>query len=123
VIFLLAPTSGPARIRKVARTASGFVYFVSVLGVTGARTELPTELPDLVKGVRQVTDLPVGVGFGISTPEQAAWVAGFADAVIVGSAFARIVEESERSEAPARVAEFTGALRGAMRAARERKPS
>ena len=123
VIFLLAPTSGPARIRTVARTASGFVYFVSVLGVTGARTELPTDLPDLVKGVRQVTDLPVGVGFGISTPEQAAWVAGFADAVIVGSAFARIVEESERSEAPARVAEFTGALRGAMRAARERKPS
>jgi len=120
LIFLLAPTSGPARIRTVARAASGFVYFVSVLGVTGARTELPPDLPELVRDVRQVTDLPVGVGFGVSTPEQAAWLAGFADAVIVGSAFARIVEESERAEAPARVAEFTGSLRRAMRAARSR---
>jgi len=121
LIFLLAPTSGPARMRAVARAASGFVYFVSVLGVTGARTELPSDLPHLVKGVRQVTDLPVGVGFGVSTPEQAAWLAGFADAVIVGSAFARIVEESDGTDAPARVAEFTGTLRRAMRAARVRK--
>jgi tryptophan synthase alpha chain len=102
----------------VARTASGFVYFVSVLGVTGARAELPSDLPELVRGVRAVTDLPVGVGFGVSTPEQAAWLAGFADAVIVGSAFARIVEESSTRDAPARVAEFTATLRRAMRAAR-----
>jgi len=123
LIFILAPTSGPTRIRTVARTASGFVYFVSVLGVTGARTELPRDLPDLVKGVRHVTDLPVGVGFGVSTPDQAAWIAGFADAVIVGSAYARIVEESERAEAPARVAEFTRALRRAITAARRRGSS
>ena len=120
LIFLLAPTSGPARIRTVARTASGFVYFVSVLGVTGARSELPSDLPEWVRGVRAVTDLPVGVGFGVSTPEQAAWLAGFADAVIVGSAFARIVEECDRRDAAARVAEFTGALRRAMRSARGR---
>jgi tryptophan synthase alpha chain len=88
--------------------------------VTGARTELPSDLPELVRGVRAVTDLPVGVGFGVSTPEQAAWLAGFADAVIVGSAFARIVEESGRHEAPAKVAEFTGSLRRAMRSARSR---
>ena len=118
LIFLLAPTSGAARIRTVARAASGFVYFVSVLGVTGARSELPSDLPGWVRSVREVTDLPVGVGFGVSSPEQAAWIAGFADAVIVGSAFARIVEESEVREAPARVAEFTAALRRAMRAAR-----
>ena len=99
----------------MTRSASGFVYFVSVLGVTGARSELPADLPERVRGVRGMTDLPIGVGFGVSTPEQAAWLAGFADAVIVGSAFARIVEESDRRDAPARVAEFTGALRRAMR--------
>ena len=120
LIFLLAPTSGPDRIRLVARTASGFVYFVSVLGVTGARADLPSDLPEWVRSVRAVTDLPVGVGFGVSSPEQAAWIAGFADAVIVGSAYARIVEESGRNEAPARVAEFTGSLRRAMRSARSR---
>jgi tryptophan synthase alpha chain len=118
LIFLLAPTSGPARIRTVARAASGFVYFVSVLGVTGARSELPSDLAGWVRSVREVTDIPVGVGFGVSTPEQAAWIAGFADAVIVGSAFARIVEESGPGEAPARVAEFTAALRRAMHQAR-----
>jgi len=123
LIHLLAPTSGPDRIRAVARAASGFVYFVSVLGVTGARAELPSDLPDCVRSVRAVTDLPVGVGFGVSSPEQAAWIAGFADAVIVGTAFARIVEEAGARGAPARVAEFTGALRRAMRAARGKAAS
>jgi tryptophan synthase alpha chain len=118
MIFLLAPTSGPGRIRTVARAASGFLYFVSVLGVTGARGELPSDLPQWVRRVRAVTDLPVGVGFGVSSPEQAAWIAEFADAVIVGSAFARIVEEAGAREAPARVAAFTGSLRQAMRTAR-----
>src|SRR4030095_13965105 len=98
LIFLLAPTSGPARIRTVARAASGFVYFVSVLGVTGARAELPADVPEWVRSVRAVTDLPVGVGFGVSSPEQAAWIAEFADAVIVGSALARIVEEAGAGE-------------------------
>jgi tryptophan synthase alpha chain len=120
LIFLLAPTSGPARIRAVARVASGFVYFVSVLGVTGARAELPADVPEWVRSVRAVTDLPVGVGFGVSSPEQAAWIAEFADAVIVGSAFARIVEEAGAREAPARVAEFTGTLKRAIRGARPR---
>jgi tryptophan synthase alpha chain len=118
LIFLLAPTSGRARVRAVARVATGFVYFVSVLGVTGARTELPAELPAQVRAVRAAIDLPVGVGFGVSTPEQAAWIAEFADAVIVGSAYARIVEETPGRDAPARVAEFTAALRRAMREAR-----
>lgn len=117
LIVLLAPTTPPARARAIARTASGFLYFVSVLGVTGARTELPQELPALVRAVRAVTDLPVGVGFGVQSPEQAAWVAGFADAVIVGSALARVIEESPPGEAPARVAAFVGGLAAAMRAA------
>jgi tryptophan synthase alpha chain len=117
LIALLAPTTPPARAREIARTASGFLYFVSVLGVTGARTQLPEELPRLVQAVRGVTDLPVGVGFGVQSPEQAAWVAGFADAVIVGSALARVVEDAAPENAVARVAEFVGALATAMRAA------
>jgi len=116
LIALLAPTTPIARVRTIARAASGFLYFVSVLGVTGARAELPAELPALVRGARAVTTLPLGVGFGVSRPEQAAWIAGFADAVIVGSALARLLEEGER-EAPARVASFVGGLRRAIGAA------
>jgi tryptophan synthase alpha chain len=115
LIALLAPTTPAARARTIARHASGFLYFVSVLGVTGARSELPSDLPDMVQRVRALTELPVGVGFGVSRPEQAAWVAGFSDAVIVGSAIARLVEEGGAAGAPARVATFVGDLRRAMR--------
>lgn len=115
VIAMLAPPTPPARVRMIARQASGFLYFVSVLGVTGARDQLPTELPGLVRRVRQLTDLPIGVGFGVQRPEQAAWVAGFADAVIVGSAIARVLEEAPRPDAPARVADFLRGLRAATR--------
>jgi tryptophan synthase alpha chain len=117
LIALLAPTTPAARVRRIARAASGFLYFVSVLGVTGARATLPEELPALVGAVREETDLPVGVGFGLQTPAQAAWVAGFADAVIVGSALARVVEESPPTDAAARVGEFVGGLAAAMRTA------
>ena len=113
-IALLAPTTPPARIRMIARAASGFLYFVSVLGTTGARTVLPPELPAWIARVRRATDLPVGVGFGVSTPEQAAWIAGLADAVIVGSALARLIEEGERADVPARVARFLRGLKTAM---------
>jgi tryptophan synthase alpha chain len=119
LIALLAPTTPRARVRTIARTASGFLYFVSVLGTTGVRSELPRELPGLVRGARAVTDLPIGVGFGVSRPEQAAWIAGFADAVIVGSAVARLLEEDPHA-APARVAGFLGGLRRAMRDAAAR---
>ena len=78
---------------------------------------LPSALPEWVRRVRQVTSLPVGVGFGISQPEQAAWIAGFADAVIIGSAIARQVEDGGADAAPARVAGFLGTVRQAMRAA------
>jgi tryptophan synthase alpha chain len=116
LIAVLAPTTPAARVRTIARHASGFLYFVSVLGVTGARSELPSDLPDMVKRVRTLTELPVGVGFGVSRPEQAAWLAGFSDAVIVGSAIARLVEEGGAGGAPVRVAAFIGDLRRAMRA-------
>jgi len=115
LIALLAPTTPPARVRQIARGASGFLYFVSVLGTTGARAELPPEVPDHVRRARAQTTLPIGVGFGVSRPDQAAWIAGFADAVIVGSAIARLVEEGDRAGAAGRVAEFVGSLRRAMR--------
>jgi tryptophan synthase alpha chain len=118
LIRLLAPTTPLARVKTIARSASGFLYFVSVLGVTGARRELPAELPGLVERVRGVTALPVGVGFGVQTPEQAGWIAGFADAVIVGSAIQRLVEEHGADGAPGRVEAFVRSLKQAMRAAR-----
>src|SRR5262245_47883603 len=93
LIRLLAPTTPLRRVETIAKSSSGFLYFVSVLGVTGARSQLPEELPELVRRVRTVTPLPIGVGFGVQTPEQAKWIAGFADAVIVGSAIQRLVEE------------------------------
>ena len=119
LIYLLAPTTPASRVRMIARHASGFLYFVSVLGVTGGRSDLPHELPGLVKRVRALTDLPVGVGFGVQRPDQAAWIAGFADAVIVGSAIAALVEDGDRASAPARIGGFVRHLRAATRDGRQ----
>ena len=92
LIFLLAPTSSLARARKVLTRARGFVYYVSVTGVTGVRDTLPEDLGEMVRRIRAISPVPVGVGFGISSPDQAAQVAALADAVIVGSAISRILE-------------------------------
>lgn len=92
-IFLLAPTSTKERIELVASKASGFVYLVSVTGVTGARPGMDYSLEGLVAEIRRYTDLPVGIGFGVSTPEQARRIAKFSDAVIVGSAIVKIIEQ------------------------------
>jgi len=118
LIRLLAPTTPVRRIRAIAEAASGFLYVVSVLGVTGARNALPPELPDLVRRVRGVTRLPVGVGFGVQTPEQAGWIAGFADAVIVGSAIQRLIEEHGPAAAPGELERFVRSLKDGMRATR-----
>ena len=88
-IYLLAPTSTEGRIRLVAQHATGFIYLVSVTGITGARTELPPDLADFVARVRRATRLPLAVGFGIGTGAQAAAVARIADGVIVGSALVK----------------------------------
>jgi tryptophan synthase alpha chain len=88
-IYLLAPTSTEERIRLVARHATGFIYLVSVTGITGARTELPPDLANFVARVRRETRLPLAVGFGIGTGAQAAQVAQIADGVIVGSALVK----------------------------------
>ncbi len=115
VVLLLAPTSGPDRIRRVTAVSRGFVYVVSVTGVTGARTTLPTALPAMVARVKTCTTLPVAVGFGIGAPEQAAWVSSFADAAVVGSALADLIERhGDARTLPARVHEFVATLKRAM---------
>lgn len=94
-VFLAAPTSTPERLETVGQSSSGFVYCVSTTGITGERTELPASLSETVQRVRRHTNLPVAVGFGVSTPEQAASVARIADGVVVGSAFVRRQQDPE----------------------------
>lgn len=95
LIFLLTPTSDERRMRLVASKASGFVYFVSVAGVTGARSTVAGDLHRNVKRVRKFTGLPLGVGFGISTPQQAKEVCRSADAAVVGSALVNIISKNK----------------------------
>jgi tryptophan synthase alpha chain len=119
IIYLLAPTTPIERARKVARSASGFIYYVAVTGVTGARTELASDLEEHVTNLRAVTDLPIGVGFGISTPAQAASVARFSDAVVVGSALSLLIEGNlDSPDLVKRVGELVGSMKSAMKAAR-----
>ena len=92
VISLIAPTS-KERIQKIAADATGFIYVVSSLGVTGMRSEIKTDLNAILADIRDVTDLPLAVGFGINTPEQASQIGKIADGVIVGSAIVKIIEE------------------------------
>lgn len=91
VVLLAAPTSTDERLAKIAANASGFIYCVSTTGVTGARASLRADLPEFVARLRRHTDLPLAVGFGVSTPEQAVAVAAYADGVIVGSALVGMV--------------------------------
>ncbi len=116
MIFLLAPTSSLARAQAVLTRARGFIYYVAVTGVTGARTTLPTDLGDMVRRIRAISPVPVGVGFGISSPEQAAQVAGVADAAIVGSAISQIIEQSlGQVDMVERVGAFVAQLKSALR--------
>jgi tryptophan synthase alpha chain len=93
-ILLVAPTSTDERISMIAAQASGFIYCVSVAGVTGARTSLSEQLPDFLARVRAKTDVPLAVGFGVSTPDHAAAVAEYADGVIIGSRLISMVAEA-----------------------------
>ncbi|MCX5686761.1 MAG: tryptophan synthase subunit alpha [Candidatus Omnitrophica bacterium] len=92
-IFLAAPTSTRKRIINIARNSNGFIYYVSLTGVTGARSKLPAEFKSKVKLIKSVTDKPVAVGFGVSSAAQAKEIAGAADGVIVGSAIVKIIGE------------------------------
>lgn len=94
-IFLVAPTTTGARLRLVAEVSRGFLYYVSLTGVTGAREQLAAGIQENIVRIHAVTDLPVAVGFGISSPDQARFVAQWADGVVVGSALVNIVEKQQ----------------------------
>lgn len=110
LIRLLAPTTPLERVAEVARGGSGFLYYISRTGVTGAQSELPEGLAGEVKKIRDLVDLPVAVGFGISTPEQAAVVGQSADGVVVGSALVRTLDEQGIEAGAAFVASLRAAL-------------
>ena len=111
VVSFVAPTTANARLERITKAASGFIYFVSVAGVTGARTSVPANVSVQVKKVRSMTDVPVCVGFGISTPQQVKSVASFSDGVIVGSAIIKEIEKNiTAKDMPRRVAAFVKSL-------------
>ena len=113
VISLIAPTS-ENRIKMIAAQARGFIYEVSSLGVTGVRSEIKTDLEAITKAVREATNIPAAIGFGINTPEQAKKYAAVADGVIVGSAIVRIVAEHGKN-APEKVYDYVKAMKDAIR--------
>lgn len=113
VISLIAPTSED-RIKMIAADAQGFVYTVSSLGVTGARSEITTDLAEITAHIKQVTDVPVAIGFGINTPEQAKKYAAVADGVIVGSAIVQIIADYGEA-APQKVYDYVKEMKDAIR--------
>ncbi len=117
LISLIAPTSAH-RIAKIAKEAEGFLYIVSSLGVTGTRSEIKTDLGSLMKIVRENTDIPCAIGFGISTPKQAQEMASLSDGAIVGSAIVKIVAQYGK-EAPAFVGEYVHLMKEALKDIKE----
>ncbi|MEH2392545.1 MAG: tryptophan synthase subunit alpha [Nostoc sp.] len=116
VILLVAPTSSAERIEAIARSSVGFIYLVSVTGVTGVRSQLENRVSDLLKQIRDVTDKPIGVGFGISEAAQALQVKEWgADAVIVGSAFVKKLAQGTPEEGLNAIAEFCQSLKAAIK--------
>lgn len=124
LIYLLAPTTPLERSRAIARSASGFLYYVSVTGVTGARAQVGADVEQHVRELSTITDLPIGVGFGISTPEQARQIGAYADAVVVGSALSLLIEAHGKTDQllPV-VGGLVGAMKDAMRTARGGEPA
>ncbi len=120
-IFLIAPTTSPERIQLIDGHGTGFLYYVSQLGVTGARDTLPENLRNSLAAVKALTDKPVAAGFGISTPQQAGMVTQWADGVIVGSALVRIIQEDPTAgNLPERVGTFVEQLKAGIRSEAQR---
>lgn len=113
LVSLIAPTS-ENRIAMIAKKAEGFLYIVSSLGVTGTRSEIKTDLTSIVKVVRENTDVPCAIGFGISTPEQARRIAEISDGAIVGSAIIKFLEKYGK-DAPKHIGEYVKSMKDAMR--------
>lgn len=111
-IFLIAPTTGAKRTRQIAAGATGFLYYISITGITGTAAPKIADIETAVSKLRKITKLPVAVGFGITTPEQAGQIGKTADGVIVGSAVVRLIDENRNSPDLIKiVANFTGALK------------
>lgn len=113
VVSLVAPTSED-RIKMIAADAEGFIYTVSSMGVTGVRSEIKTDLESITKAIKEVTDVPVAIGFGINTPEQAKKYSHIADGVIVGSAIVKLVAE-HKTDAPKYIYEYVKSMKDAIR--------
>lgn len=115
LVPLVAPTTPPERRREICARAGGFVYLVSTVGVTGERQELPEELTGLIAAAKEEASVPVAVGFGISTPEQAATVGKIADGVIIGTRLVReVADATDRDAAIRGVTEFLASARDAL---------
>ena len=117
-IFMVAPTSPPERMQLIASVSTGFIYCVSLTGVTGARATLSDEIAPMISELRKHTDKPLSVGFGVSTAEQATQVAQIADGVIVGSAIVNVIEENidDEAELLAAVKQFSSDLAAGVKA-------
>ncbi|PWJ51910.1 tryptophan synthase subunit alpha [Faecalicatena contorta] len=115
VISMIAPTSRQ-RIQMIAEEAKGFLYVVSSMGVTGVRSNIETDITSMIASIREVTDIPAAVGFGISTPEQAERMAAASDGAIVGSAIVKLIEKyGDRAEEP--IAEYVKSMKEAVKRA------
>lgn len=115
MIFLLAPTSTPDRVKQVGDISKGFIYYVSLTGTTGTKVSLASGLEEKVRGIKNSVSLPVLVGFGISGPEQAREAAQYADGVIIGSAIVKLIEtHSDPVERDQKVGEFLAGIRKAI---------
>jgi tryptophan synthase alpha chain len=112
MIFLVAPTSSQERLEYIGKHSTGWVYCVSVAGVTGARTELPPELPEFLGRVRECTSIPLAVGFGISRRKHMESLRGLTDGVVVGSAFMDVIRRAGEEDAPRAIREYTETLTG-----------
>ena len=110
-VFLSAPTSPDARLEAITKNSKGFVYAISRVGITGTQQSVAADAKALVERIRRTTQLPVAVGFGISSAEHVAQVAEFADAAVIGSAIVELIEKSTEETAPEAVSRFIKGLR------------
>ena len=122
-VFLAAPTSPDERLKAIAENSQGFVYAISRVGITGTQTSLADDAKTLVDRLRAFTDLPIALGFGVSTPEHVRIVSEFADAAVVGSAIVGLIEKTAAADAPEAVGKFVQSLRGGIGPADEKQVS
>jgi len=114
-VFLAAPTSPDERLQAIAESSQGFVYAISRVGITGTQTELASDAQGLVERIKKFTNLPVALGFGVSTQEHVKAVGGFADAAVVGSAIVGLIEKTPAADAAKAVGEFVRGLRDGVK--------